>query len=113
MLAYLAGPDVERDLVGNGQGAHNLKGGSGGGDIADGAIDSYAVELNRSGLEYALPRLCTSLMHPIVLNEKFKSRMNDGTKLAIIRKPFGNRCSLRAGSQPPVTGSDLKQIPSI
>ena len=70
MLAYLAGPDVQRDLVGNGERAHNLKGGAGGGDVADGAINSYAVELNRTGLEYAFPRLCTSLIHPTVLNEK-------------------------------------------
>ena len=70
MLAYLAGPDVQRDLVGNGQGAHNLEGGSGGGDVADGAIDSDAVELNRSGLEYAFPRLCTSLIHPHCFERK-------------------------------------------
>jgi hypothetical protein len=70
MLAYLAGPDVQRDLVGNGQRAHNLKAGAGGGDVANGAIDSYAVELNRPGLEYPFPRLCTSLLHPIAMNAK-------------------------------------------
>src|SRR6266481_8246121 len=99
MLAHLAAADVQRDLVGNGQGAHNLEGGSGGGDVADGAIDSDAVELNRTGLEYAFPRLCTSLIHPITLNEKFKSRVNAGTKPRTIRKRFGNRRPHRAGSQ--------------
>jgi hypothetical protein len=97
MLAYFAGPDVQRDLVRNGEGADDLEGSSGGGDVANGAIDSDAVELNRSGLEYAFPRLRTSLIHPITLNEKFKSRVNERAETTDHPKRFGNRRGSRAG----------------
>ncbi len=70
MPAYLAAADAQRDLVGNACRARNLEAGADGGDVANDAIDSRAVELDGSGLEYALPRDCTSLIHSIDLRQK-------------------------------------------
>jgi hypothetical protein len=70
MPAYLAAADAQRDLVGNACRARNLEAGADGGDVANDAIDSRAVELNGSGLEYALPQECASLMHSIDLRQK-------------------------------------------
>lgn len=70
MLARLAALDRQRDLVGNAHRARNLKTGSDRGDIANGARDRGAVELDRSGLEYPLPRLCTSLLHCLAFDLK-------------------------------------------
>jgi hypothetical protein len=70
MPAYLAAADAQRDLVGNACRARNLEAGADGGDVANDTIDSRAVELDGSGLEYALPRKCTSLIHSIYLRQK-------------------------------------------
>ena len=70
VLARLAAHDIQRDLVGNADRARNLDTGSDRGDVANGARDRGAVELDRSGLEYALPRLCTSLIHSIAFDLK-------------------------------------------
>jgi hypothetical protein len=51
MVADIAGHDVQRDLMGDSHRARDLKGSPGPGHIANGAIDSGAIELNRSGLE--------------------------------------------------------------
>src|SRR5216683_8244253 len=45
MLTNLAAADAQRDLVGNAFRARNLKAGADGGDVANDAIDSRAVEL--------------------------------------------------------------------
>jgi hypothetical protein len=96
MPVYLAAADAQGDLVGNARWARNLEAGADGGDVSNDAIDSRAVELNSSGLEYALPRECTSLNHPVDLRQKFKSRVNGVSKPRLIRKRFGNRRLLRA-----------------
>jgi hypothetical protein len=70
MPAYLAAADGQGDLVGNARRARNLEAGADGGEVANDAIDSRAVELNGSGLEYALPQECASLMHSIDLRQK-------------------------------------------
>ncbi len=70
MPAHLAAADIQRDLVGNARRARNLEAGADGGEVANDAIDSRAVELNGSGLEYALPRECTSLNHSMDLRQK-------------------------------------------
>jgi len=68
--AHLAAADGQRDLVRNALRARNLEAGADGGDVANNALDARAVELDRSGLEYALPRECTSLAHAIDLRQK-------------------------------------------
>jgi hypothetical protein len=67
MLADIAGHDVQRDLVRYARQTSNLKGGAGPGHVANGAIDSGAVELDCSGLEYSLSWCCTSLGHSAAL----------------------------------------------
>ena len=70
VLARLAAHDIQRNLVGNPHGARNLETGSDRRDVANGASDRCAVELDGSGLEYALPRLCSSLIHSIAFELK-------------------------------------------
>jgi hypothetical protein len=80
MLARLAALDRQRDLVGNAGGIRDLEAGADGGDVANGAIHLAAVELDGSGLEYPLPWLRASLMHPIAIGLKFETQVNGGAK---------------------------------
>ena len=68
MLAHLSGQNVQRDLVGNANRDRNLESSSDRGPVANRAIDTGAVELNRSGFEYSLSWFCTSLMHCAALS---------------------------------------------
>jgi hypothetical protein len=54
MLALLAGDNIQHDLVGNAYGAGHVQRRSDRGKVADGAIDTAAVELDRSDLEDSL-----------------------------------------------------------
>jgi hypothetical protein len=63
LAADIAGRDVQRNFVWNADRTRNLESSAGARYIANYAIDSGTVELDRSGLEYPLSRCCTSLGH--------------------------------------------------
>ena len=70
LLTRIAGQYIQRDFVWDARGASNFERRPRRGYVANRAIDSPAVELDRSGLEYPLPRLCASLIHSIALDLK-------------------------------------------
>lgn len=63
MTTDAAAQDVERDLMRYSQRTGDLKRGATFGNIANRAFDAAAVELNRSGLEYALSGYGAPFMH--------------------------------------------------
>jgi hypothetical protein len=69
--------NVQRDLVGNTHGARHIERRSDRGYVSDRAINTVAVELNRSGLKYAMSKWCTALLHAAALKQIFKSPVND------------------------------------
>ena len=58
-----ATPDVECDLMRYSQRTCDLKRGTPFGNVTNRAVDTAAIELNRSGLEYALSGYGTAFMH--------------------------------------------------
>ena len=63
ILTRMAAEDFKRELVGNTYGGRHFKRCPDRGDVSNGAIDSAAIELNRSGLENPLPYCCAPLFH--------------------------------------------------
>jgi hypothetical protein len=68
MPADIVGHNVQRDLMWDADRTLNVQSGAGRRHIANCAIDSGTVELNRSGLEYSLSGCCTSFGHTAVLS---------------------------------------------
>jgi hypothetical protein len=66
-LTKIARDKVDGNLVGNACGASDVKSSAACRNIADGAFDVLAVELNRSGLEYTLANCCASVDHTPVI----------------------------------------------
>jgi hypothetical protein len=63
MTTDAATQDVERDLMRYSQWTRDLKPGTTFGDVTNRAFDTAAIELDRSGFEYALSRYGTSFVH--------------------------------------------------
>jgi len=62
-LANIACREVDGNFVRNTCGAWYVKRSSGRRQVADGAFDALALELNRSGLEHTLASCCASFCH--------------------------------------------------
>jgi hypothetical protein len=63
IMPLMAALDVERDFVRNADRARYVECRADRGYVANCAIDVAAVELDRSGFENTLSRLCTALFH--------------------------------------------------
>jgi hypothetical protein len=98
LLTRIAGRYIQRDFVWDARGASNFERGSRRGYVANGAIDSPAVELDRSGLENTLPLVGSSLLHASGLARKSENRANRNIKISGFKEPPVNH----ATATPPV-----------
>ncbi|MGY4413987.1 hypothetical protein ACVWW4_005723 [Bradyrhizobium sp. LB7.1] len=57
-------------MVGDADGAGGVERGAGTGQVADGAVDRAAAELDRPGLQHAMPCLVASFVHGASLHPK-------------------------------------------
>src|SRR5207244_5231985 len=71
------GLDEQAEMVGDADGTADVERGAGTGQVADGAVDrAAAAELDRSGLEYAMPCLVAPLVHGNNLYPKLNQTLN-------------------------------------
>jgi hypothetical protein len=68
ILTFIAAGDVQPDFVRNANRTRHVERCSDPGYVANGAIDTAAVELNRSGLEDSPSWCCAPLDHPAILS---------------------------------------------
>lgn len=72
MTAY----DVQHDLVRNAMRSRDIDRRSARRDVSNDAIDSGAIELNRSGLENSLSWCRTSLFHAASFSQRSENQVN-------------------------------------
>jgi len=79
------------------RGAGNFERGSHRGYVANRAVDSPAVELDRSGLENTLPLVGSSLLHASGLDRKSEKAANRNIKISWFEEPPVNQGYCHAG----------------
>jgi hypothetical protein len=91
LLTRIAGQHIQRDFVWDARGAGNFERRSHRGYVANRAVDSPAVELDRSGLENTLPPVGSSLLHASGLDRKSEKAANRNIKISWFEEPPVNQ----------------------
>ena len=94
LLTRVAGQHIQRDFVWDARGAGNFERRSHRGYVANRAVDSPAVELDRSGLENTLPLVGPSLFHVPGLGRKSENLANRNIKTSWFKEPLINQTLL-------------------
>src|SRR3954454_24905773 len=95
------GLDEQAEMVGDADGTADVECGAGIGQVADSAVDrAAAAELDRSGLQHAMPCLVAPLVHGDNLYPKLIKTLNAAHVVMPLRRTRGQRPTAPAAPSP-------------